>query len=393
MTSLFPRVTLLALALPALAAAQGPITASVFEDRNANGVRDPGERPLAAIAVSNQADVVATDAAGEARLERGSTGVVYVSVPDGYRSVGPFWRASAAPSMVFPLAPVPAPRSFSFVHASDTHVEQRVVERMRRFRAMTDSIKPAFAIITGDLIRDAMSQTEPVSRGYFDLFVAEAKEFRTPLRLVPGNHDHFGVIRSRSKVSESDPMYDRAMYRGYFGPDYYSFTYGGIHFIGLNTLSIDDSAYYGIVDSVQLAWIQRDLKLVPPSVPIVTFNHIPMVSAWEILTGFVEMPLVSSIRRVNGKTTHRHTVANTLDVITAMRGHAWVLALGGHIHAREKVMFQTGGVLTRFEQSAAIVGGGAIQDVVIPSGFTVYTVRAGIIDSGRFVRLDPPPGK
>jgi hypothetical protein len=379
-----------ALALPALAAAQGPITVSVFEDRNANGIRDAGERPLAAIAVSNQNDVVATNAAGEAPIPRGSTGVIFVSVPDNYRSVGPFWRSSSASTISFALAPAPAPRNFTFVHASDTHVEQRVVDRMRRFRSMTDSIKPAFAIITGDLIRDAMSQTDAISRGYFDLFVTEAKAFRTPLWVVPGNHDHFGIIRSRSKASPSDPMYDRGMYRSYFGPDFYSFTYGGVHFIGLNTLAVDDSAYYGLVDSVQLAWIQRDLKLVPASMPIVTFNHIPMVSAWEILTGFVDMPLVSSIKMVNGRTTHRHTVANTLDVMTAMRGHPWVLALGGHIHEAEKLTFQTEGTMTRFEQAAAIVGGGSIQDFVIPSGFSVYTVRNGVIDAGRFVNLDRP---
>jgi hypothetical protein len=386
MTTLRP--ILLALALPAAAAAQGPITISVFEDRNANGIREANERPLPGVAVSNQTDVVTTGSTGEALLTRGSTGVVFVSVPDGYRSVGSFWRASSAASIAFALAPAPAPRDFRFVHASDTHVEPRVVDRMRRFRAMADSIKPAFAIITGDLIRDAASQTEPVARGYFDLFAAEAKDFRTRLWVVPGNHDHFGIIRSRSKVSETDPMYDRAMFRGYFGPDYYSFTYGGVHFIGLNTISLDDSAYYGFVDSVQMAWLQRDLKLVPPSMPIVTFNHIPMVSSSEILTGFVDMALVSSIRRVNGKTTHRHTVANTLDVISAMKGHPWVLALGGHIHAAEKVVFQTDGVLTRFEQAAAIVAGWTLQDVVVPSGFTVYNVRAGVVDAGRFVRMD-----
>lgn len=73
-----------------------------------------------------------------------------------------------------------------------------------------------------------------------------------------------------------------------------------------------------------------------------------------------------------------------------MRGHRWVLALGGHIHAGEKLVFQLGGTMTRFEQAAAIVGGGAIDDyLVIPSGFSLYTVRNGVIDAGRFVPLGP----
>jgi hypothetical protein len=124
--------------------------------------------------------------------------------------------------------------------------------------------------------------------------------------------------------------------------------------------------------------------------PVVTFNHIPMVSAWELLAGFADMPLVASFRRDNGTVADRHTVANVLDVITAMRGHPWVLALGGHMHASEKLVFQTEGVPTRFEQAAAVVGGGQIQDVVVPSGITLYTVRDGSIDAGRFIRLDPP---
>jgi len=40
--------------------------------------------------------------------------------------------------------------------------------------------------------------------------------------------------------------------------------------------------------------------------------------------------------------------------------------------------------------SAAIVGGQEVGPVIIPSGFSLYTVRDGKIDAGRFFRLDPP---
>jgi hypothetical protein len=383
----------LPLLLPAALAAQRTLSVTAFDDQNGNGGRDAGERPIPGVVMSNQRDVATTDASGVARIERGPTGIIFVSVPNGYRSVGSFWRAPAPADsqLTFALQPAPAPRTFSFVHASDPHIEPNNVDRTRRFRQLVDSIRPDFTVITGDLIRDAMSQQEPLARSYFDLFDAETRGFATPIWTVPGNHDHFGVIRSRSHVAETHPLYGRAMYRLYRGPDYYSFTYGGVHFVGLNTLMTDDSAYYGRVDSLQLAWLRRDLAMVSPSVPIVTFNHIPMVSGWEMLTGFIDMPLVSSIRRDNGVTTERHTVANVLDVVTAMRGHPWVLALGGHIHASEKLAFQTEGVLTRFEQAAAIVGGQKIQDVVIPSGISLYTVRDGAIGAGRFIRLDPLP--
>jgi Icc protein len=383
---------------PAMLAAQATLRVTAFDDRNGNGTRDPGERPIPSVAISNQRDVATTDAAGIARVERGPTGIVFVSVPNGYRSVGPFWRVPALTDsqLTFALQPAPAPRVFSFIHASDPHIEPANVDRTRRLRQLVDSIRPNFTLITGDLIRDAMSQQEPLARSYFALFDAEIRGFAKPVWTVPGNHDHFGIIRSRSHVAETHPLYDRGMYREYRGPDYYSFTYGGVHFVALNTLMTDDSAYYGRVDSLQLAWLRRDLATIAPNVPVVTFNHIPMVSAWELLAGFADMALVASIRSDHGQTKDRHTVANVMEVMGVMRGHPWVLALGGHMHAAEKLVFQTEGVLTRFEQAAAVVGRNEADNVVAPSGITFYTVRDGAIDAGRFIRLDPPskpPGR
>ena len=383
----------LSLLLPAALAAQGNLSVTVFDDRNANGTRDPGERPVPSVVVSNQRDVVPTDASGVARLERGPTGIVFISVPNRYRSVGSFWRAPTPTDsqLTFALQPAPAPSTFTFVHASDPHIAPENVQRTRRMRQLIDSIRPDFTILTGDLIRDAMSQQEPLSRSYFELFNAETRGLATPLWTVPGNHDHFGIIPSRSHVPETHPLYDRGMYRSYRGPDYYSFNYGGVHFIALNTLMRDDSAYYGRVDSLQLEWLRRDLATIAPSVPVVTFNHIPMVSAWELLTGFADMALVASVKMVDGTTTDRHTVANVRDVIKAMHGHPWVLALGGHMHAAEAQVFQVDGVPTRFEQTSAVVGSWDNGELVAPSGVRVYTVRNGTIDAGRFVRLDPLP--
>jgi hypothetical protein len=48
------------------------------------------------------------------------------------------------------------------------------------------------------------------------------------------------------------------------------------------------------------------------------------------------------------------------------------------------------GVQLRSDVSAAIVGGQELGPVIIPSGFTLYTVHDGTIDAGQFVRLDPP---
>ncbi|MDB4908066.1 MAG: hypothetical protein JWO05_2850 [Gemmatimonadetes bacterium] len=359
----------------------------VFNDANGNGAMDPGERPVAGVVVSNQLDVVTTDAAGRYRLVVDEKTIVFVSVPTDWRTVGTSWRAvEGSDSISFGLRAERQPRTFRFVHASDTHIDTGNVSRVRRFRTLADSLKPALTLLAGDLIRDAMSQQEPRARGYFELFLAEMK-LRAPYWTVPGNHDHFGIIQSRSHVPETHPLYNRGMYRHYMGPEYYSFNYGGVHFIGLDTVQPDDSAYYGGVDSLQLAWLTRDVATLPTATPIVMFAHIPLASGIEPLTGYLEMAMVSSIAHTKSGPSFRHTGANTMAVLDVFKGRPLPLILGGHTHVAEKLVFQTDHGLLRFEQSAAIVGPNDYGPVVMPSGFSLYTVRKGVVDAGVFVPL------
>ncbi|MFI5228599.1 MAG: metallophosphoesterase [Gemmatimonadales bacterium] len=380
-------------ALPcAICAQQTSARGVVFADANGNGVRDRSERGLQGVAVSNQETVVVTDSTGAFSLPVGQSGLIFVSVPDGYAAVGTFWRkvsTSDAP-IAFPLRAQRQPRTFSFVDASDPHVGPASVERMRRFRAMDDSLHPAFTLLAGDLVRDAMSVSDSEAASYFDMVSGEIARFKESVWTVPGNHDHFGIIRSRSHVEVNHPMFGRRMYQHYFGPDYYSFTYGGVHFIGMNSVQRDDSAYYGRIDSVQMAWLERDLALVPASEPVVTFMHIPLVSAWFNVLGYIDMPLVSDVVHINGKTDYRHTVGNVQEVLHALEKHNYPLAIGAHTHAAERLSFETNGQMTRFEQSSAIVGPAQAGPMIVPSGFTLYTVHDGVIDAGKFIPLDPP---
>src|SRR5262245_58575389 len=116
-------------ALVASGAQERDVTGVAFIDANKNGVRDYGEPGLAHVVVSNPDAVVATDASGAYRLPRGANRLMFVSVPDGYRTVGPFWRAvdSGTSAIDVPLAPIPRATRFTFVHASDLHIAPAVV--------------------------------------------------------------------------------------------------------------------------------------------------------------------------------------------------------------------------------------------------------------------------
>lgn len=352
-------------------------------------MRDARERGIANVVVSDQDTVVLTRSDGSFALRRGKGhGMVFLSVPNGYRVAGNFWRRDGE-SLTFALSPTTQAQVFQFVHASDTHISEQSAPRTRRLRQLVDSLKPAFALITGDLVRDALRVPETDARGYYDLFLRERGAFRTPVFSVPGNHEIFGIETDKSGVAPTHPLFGKTMYRSYLGPDYYSFNMGGVHFVALNTADVAGSSYHGHVDSLQLAWLTRDLAALPPKTTVVTFNHIPFYSSAEILNGYDDGPPAPTLITLNGKTTFRHTVSNAADVLGVLAKQRHELALGGHIHIVERIEYERDGQRTRFATSAATVGPVQSAGRTFPSGITLYTVRAGVIDGGKFIRLDP----
>jgi predicted phosphodiesterase len=370
-------------------AAPVQVTGVVFIDRNGNGTRDAGEPGLPNASVSDQVSVTATDGDGRFALAANGYGYLFVSQPDGYAVRGPYWRrVEAGTEVAFPLQQVAALRSFTFVHASDTHISEQNVGRTRRLKALVDSLRPSFVIITGDLIRDALRVPEAEARGYYDVLTRELATFTVPVYTVPGNHDIFGIERHLSLVGRNNPVYGKRLHRTVRGPNYYSFTVGGVHFMGLDTVDYEDLAYYGHVDSVQVEWMKRDVARLPAGSRIVTFNHIPLVTAAETIDGMRETEPAPTVIRLGGRAYFRHVVQNT-ETLVELLGDRLEIALGGHMHLREQIRYETAAGSYRFHQTAAVTlpvrGDGRLG---IRSGITLYRVDDGQVDDGRFIPLE-----
>jgi hypothetical protein len=212
------------------------ISGYVFEDKNQNGIKDNNETGIKDIAVSNQVNVAITDNNGYYEIEKtASFDIVFVSLPNSYHSVGLFWKTIQNNKADFGLARQTIPTSFKFIQASDTHISESSIDRMDKFRMIADSVNPDLVIITGDLVKDALRVSETEATKVYELFKKESGKIKSRLWLAPGNHEIFGIERHLSLVSSTNPLYGRKMYHHYFGPDYYSFNYGGIHFIALNS--------------------------------------------------------------------------------------------------------------------------------------------------------------
>jgi predicted MPP superfamily phosphohydrolase len=367
------------------------IHGTVFLDENQNGKREASERPFAGAVISNQADVIVSDERGEYSLSGSSDhAILFISIPDGHAPVGSFWKRLTTETdqiVDFPLRKTVLVTDFEFIHASDPHIQADSIKRIRKLRALASSTKPAFVLITGDLVHDALRVREEEARKYYDMFQQETKDWPVPLFTVPGNHEIFGIERHLSLVDPKHPLYGKKMYLHYFGPNYYSFTYGGIHFIGLDSVDYDDLWYYGHIDGKQLEWLKKDIAATPPDQPVVSFNHIPFATAAEFLSGFMDQGAAPTLITVNGKTTFRHVVSNAEEVLTELRKRPFPLALGGHMHLREALEYETEGNKTRFHQAAAVLGPRSIAGFKTPSGVTLYKVRNRVIDNGTFMQL------
>jgi predicted MPP superfamily phosphohydrolase len=367
------------------------VTGKVYEDINKNGIKDNNEAGISDAVISDQLTVVQSDKNGMYQINaRNTNGIIFISVPNGYKIAGTFYAqlngGQENQTVDFPLIKIPVQNEFVFIHASDTHISNSSIGRMQKLKNKIDSVKPNFVIVTGDLVKDALRVPEKEALGYYTLYKQETEKIQTPVWNIPGNHELFGIERHLSLVSKDNPNYGRKMYYHFLGPDYYSFNFNGIHFIGLNSLSYDDLYYYGYIDSIQIEWLKKDIALLDPKTPIVTFQHVPFYSGGFSFDNFELTGPNRTVETVHGVLQNRHIVSNAGDVMKVLAKRNYPLALAGHYHAQQK--FSLYGVQTRFEQTGAVIGTNMKETFIMPSGVTVYRVKNGKIDEGVFVVLD-----
>lgn len=359
--------------LLALAAVAG----LVFDDGNANGRLDAGERGLAGVVVTDGQAVTRTDAAGRYRLDDGAGGLVFVVLPGDRRATTP-WYAPRAGSVDFGLAHAPVAATWAFAHLSDTHIQPENVERTRRALALAADRKVDFALVSGDLVKDSLRVGEPRARSLFTLYRDEIGKAAFPVHSSTGNHDVFGIERDKSGVSESNPSYGKALFEEFLGPRYHAFNHGGVHFIVLDSIGVADTLYYGFLDPEQLAWIGREIAFVPAATPIVTLCHIPLRNG-----GVSADPFGIEMLKVDGEEGLRHVVRNAPALAKQLAGHNWSLALQGHYHTAEQLRQWDEGA-PRYNTAPAIDH----PEPEVRSGFFIYKVTGSEIDAGEPVWLE-----
>ena len=180
------------------------VSGYVYHDKNNNGIKDNGEEGIRGVAISDQFDVVQTNADGLYQLDAKGYGFVFISVPDGYKTSKSYYlntNAATQGTLNFPLTRITIPSEYKFIHASDTHISEASLNRTQRLKTLADSLKPEFVLVTGDLIKDALRVPESEAAPLYEMYIRETKKFTMPVWNAAGNHENFGIERQSSLVS------------------------------------------------------------------------------------------------------------------------------------------------------------------------------------------------
>ena len=120
---------------------------------------------------------------------------------------------------------------FFFIQMTDTQLGMRSadeggmakdVELFEKAVAAANRLKPAFVVITGDLVNGSRDKAQIAQ---FKRIAAKLDK-AIPLHLAPGNHD---IPHTKEKVLQLN------YYREVFGKDRYTFTHGGCTFVVFNS--------------------------------------------------------------------------------------------------------------------------------------------------------------
>lgn len=233
------------------------------------------------VAVTDGFNVTVTDKKGNYELLSNNTAeFVYISVPRGYsfpadkgiaRFYNPVTRKDGSFQSDFNLERLEVDdRKHNFVVWADTQMiseadaAQLKAQSAPDLRSLVESYPKGslfHGIGCGDLVWD-----------HFELF----SDYKEAIGItgvtffnVIGNHD--------MDLDARTDDYSARTFKQQFGPAYYSFNRGEIHYVVLDDVFFIGTAkkYIGYLTEDQLQWLEQDLALVKPGTTVVVSLHIP----------------------------------------------------------------------------------------------------------------------
>jgi hypothetical protein len=269
---------------------------TVYHDRQGRGRRASNDPGIPGVMVSNGREVTVTDETGRWRLPiEGDSTTFFVIQPRGWRTpidglnLPRFYyhhQPAGSPALRFagldPTGPLPGSIDFPLVPQEQPDRFKAWIcgdpqpRDLREVGYLAQTVVPAlagngaaFGVSLGDIVFDDLAMFEPLNEAFALIGV--------PWYNVLGNHD--------LNFDTPDNRHANETFRRVYGPSYYAFDHGPVHFLVLNNiewLGQDPDRpqatgnYRGQLGERQLEFVANDLARVHPDKLVVLFMHIPL---------------------------------------------------------------------------------------------------------------------
>jgi hypothetical protein len=296
----------------------------VYHDANRNMKRDTGEQGIPKVAVSNGVDIVETDAQGRWQLPSSDDIIFFVLKPSGWmtplndhllpqfhyihkpngsppsRYAGTKPTGALPKSIDFPLHKQEEPGKFRAIFFGDPQPRNQTEIDYIANDIVAELIgtDAKFGVTLGDIMFDNLD--------LFGSLNGSIALIGIPWFNVIGNHD----LNFEAKEDHlSDETFERV-----YGPPYFSFDYGKVHFIVLDNVEwFHDAkrkrnAYRGGFGERQLTFVKNDLKRVPEEKLVVLMMHVPLTGTQDrqgLYRLIEKRPYTLSISGHTHRQTHR----------------------------------------------------------------------------------------
>ncbi len=220
-------------------------------------------------------------------------------------------------------------------HLTDIHLKNQFDAPARFTKCLhhmqQQSPKVDFVLNGGDIVFDMNKENIGTISDQWKLYKSVwANECSLPVNYCLGNHDVWW-----NEDDKAQALYGKEYSMDQLGlhKPYYSFTKNGWKFIILDSvhLDIDNTWYIGKLGDEQFTWLENELKTTDPSMPVLVMSHIPILTA----TNLVDDDVVNKWVMLGGD---MHT--DVAKIISLFYKHPNVkLCLSGHIHLREKLIY------------------------------------------------------
>lgn len=324
-----------------------------------------GGKGIGGVVVTDGLDAVVTSGDGTYTLiSSGYQRFVYISLPSGYsvpvsnKGIAEFYKAispdkNGVMNAVFELHKDNfSDNEHTFFVLADpqtldnedmNYLHTQTIPDLLAF-IKSNSGRKMFGLSCGDIMFDNLS--------LYPAYIDAVSKTGIPFFQVFGNHDATNNVKSDDASVTT--------YEDYFGPEYYSFTMGEIHYVVLDDIFWYGGGYLGYLTDKQLHWLKKDLSFVEKGKTVVVFLHIPPYHEQHL-------------RDKQKSTSNAEVITNRQLLYAELEGYkAYIIA--GHMHVSEYL--RDGNVDIHI--CGAACGAwwtGPICNDGTPNGYSVYTVK------------------